>query len=334
MSNSISDKLSRRSSYTAASSYPIKVLLDNELNKSIRDEGRIIPVHMQLSPTNRCNLNCSWCSCSERDKRIELPYERIKKLFDIGEELGTKATTITGGGEPTLHPQISEMIRYADERDIKGGLVSNGLLLDRVDTDALRRLTWTRISFGDYRKFDGRFKEQMMDAVERAPKVDWAFSYVLANKEPNWDNLRDIVLFANRNDFTHVRFVSDLYNPDVVDMDYVRNKLRANGIDDHLVIYQGRKDWTSGTPNCLISLLKPIIDAHGGVYPCCGVQYAEANPSRDFSKTMRMGDIEDLPRIYREQRFFDGSNCIKCYYKDYNDILTTLQAGVKHGRFV
>jgi len=35
-----------------------------------------------------------------------------------------------------------------------------------------------------------------------------------------------------------------------------------------------------------------------------------------------------------EQKFFDGSICLHCYYKFYNDLLGTLLQDVKHQKFV
>ena len=128
--------------YTAASTFPSKLLH----NKVIKD-GKIVPIHLQLIPTNACNQTCSFCSCSDRRKGLELSLEKMKGILNVASQLGTKALTITGGGEPLMHKDLNEMIRYAAERGIECGLTTNGKLLDRLEEH--KNLTWCRISTSD-----------------------------------------------------------------------------------------------------------------------------------------------------------------------------------------
>ncbi len=86
-------------SYTAASAYPIKIFFDLELLKSMIKDKKILARHIQMNFTNRCNLNCSFCSCSERDKSIEMPFEKVVETMQKFKELGCVSTTLTGGGE-------------------------------------------------------------------------------------------------------------------------------------------------------------------------------------------------------------------------------------------
>ena len=90
-------------SYTAADIFPIKVLMDRELQDSIKNTGMIIPRHIQLAPTNLCNQNCSYCSCDNRSKKDSLSLDEIKGIVNDAKDLGCVAMTITGGGEPLMH---------------------------------------------------------------------------------------------------------------------------------------------------------------------------------------------------------------------------------------
>ena len=67
-------KIDIKSSFTAADSLPIKTLMDAELIHSAKNNNRLIPIHIQLIPTNKCNLNCKFCSCSNRDQSLEMDY--------------------------------------------------------------------------------------------------------------------------------------------------------------------------------------------------------------------------------------------------------------------
>ena len=60
--------------------YPKKLVINKNALKAIMD-NKLYPIHPQIYPTNRCNLNCSFCSCSDRDKSKELDLEVIKKFI-------------------------------------------------------------------------------------------------------------------------------------------------------------------------------------------------------------------------------------------------------------
>lgn len=323
-----------RASFTAASVLPVKVMQNHELIKKIRDEGKIIPLHVQLNPTNHCNLNCPFCSCSERDKKLELNYDEIMTVMTKAKKLGCIAVTITGGGEPLMHPMIKEIIEEIYKLGIKIGLVTNGLLLNLLSNGDFARITWCRISSSDYRPLTKSYKKVLESAVHKGRHVDWAFSHVVSN-EVNMNVIQGIIEFANEHHFTHVRLVSDLLDlENVVSMGYIKNELVRRGVDDHLVIYQGRKEYVKGHKDCYISLLKPVVAADGYIYPCCGTQYALETPSLDYEYTMHMCKAVDIDKLYEGQNYFNGEICDRCYYSDYNRLLGILLSDVKHLEFV
>lgn len=324
--------------------FPAKLLHHNGLLLSTTISKFIPPIHIQLNITNRCNFNCSFCSCKKRNKTQELTYEQIMDVMKTG--LGTEAVTITGGGEPLMHPKINEIINGINSLGIEIGLVTNGTLLHKLDTKSLNKLTWCRISSSDEldtqlarigMSIDDWF-DKIENAVSRA-KIDWAFSHVVT--KPNINLIARIVEFANTHKFTHVRLVNDIFNADKLEkaktMDKIKNELKLRKIDDSIVNYQKRDVWTKGTSKCYISLLKPVLGADGYWYPCCGTQYALAEPSYDYEPTMRMTDkklSEGLKDIIEHQKYFNGSRCVKCYYSNYNYALKIMLSEIKHKKFL
>jgi organic radical activating enzyme len=299
--------------------------------------NRVIPYHVQLNPTNVCNFNCDFCSCKNRERSDRLGRDETIDFIEESAELGTKSITITGGGEPTFHPFLEDYITFCKLKDIDVGLVTNGSNLSTVTKETFSNITWCRISCSDTLPSQVNIEEwykTIEKAVVENPNVDWAFSYVLSSK-PNYLILGNIIDFANKHNFTHVRVVSDILDVEnIPDMKFVKHEIRALGVNDTLVIYQGRKNYTHGAKTCYISLLKPVISADGGIYPCCGTQYALNNPSLDYEKTMRMGSMEDLPELIEKQKFFDGSKCVKCYYNEYNEFIGRIINKTQHMRFV
>ncbi len=310
-----------KESYTAASIFPTKLL-----HQQVTKDGKIIPVHIQLVPTNACNLNCGFCSCSDRDKKKKLSLDQMIKIIDTVAERGAKTITWTGGGEPLLHPKINEAIKYASSKGIQSGLVTNGILLNRLDKHD--SLTWCRISSSDDRV---PAYDTIAKAVNKNIQTDFAFSHVITSK-PNYQTIENLISFANSFDFTHVRLVSDLLDLDnVPSMEEIRGKIHP--IDDRRVIYQGRKDSTKGVKDCHISLLKPVITPEG-VFPCCGIQYAIHGQPHDMVEGMSMGKVEDLQEILDTQIPFNGSKCDTCFYSQYNSALVQLLTKPEHLDFV
>lgn len=317
-------------SYTAASTLPAKLLQDAELIQRIR-AGYIPPVHVQINPTNRCNLNCDFCSCSERDKKLEISVGKMMVACLVFKKLGCKSATITGGGEPLLYPAINNLIRALNRYlNIKVGLVTNGTQFAKLE--AYNDITWCRISSSDDREPDwGGIKR----AVQNAPEIDWAFSHVVT-RNPNFKIIGPLVDFANQQGFTHVRLVADLLDIEATapKMADVKHFLSVQGINDSKVIYQDRADYVRGRKRCLISLLKPVIGADGGIYPCCGVQYAQVEPGRDYVEEMRMGFVNEMEDIWKNQGYFDGSKCARCYYDPYNVALELISTPLTHKEFL
>jgi MoaA/NifB/PqqE/SkfB family radical SAM enzyme len=317
-------------SYTAASRYPAKIVRQAA---AVRGEGGLRPLHVQICPTNKCNLNCAFCSCAGREHGAELTVQECARLMATLAQLGTRALTVTGGGEPLMHKQLGDILSLAFSHGIEVGLVSNGFLLKRLSSAVLGRCTWCRISCGDDRDMD-RLIEAIALAVAKAPRVDWAFSYVVT-AAADVEKMAKAIDFANGHRFTHVRLVSDLLDPENVPrMMDLRQQLHDKGVDDSRVIYQGRKEWEQGVYDCRASLVKPLIAADGYVYPCCGAQYAIEGTEGEFPEQMRMCHMSEIAEYWAAQKPFDGSVCDRCYYDDYNELLRKMATPLNHEVFV
>jgi len=316
----------RAESYTAASKFPTKLLH----NTVMTPDRKIIPLHVQVYPTNACNQACSFCSCKDRDTSLSIPYDTLVRAMDVLMDRGTRAMTVSGGGEPLLYGRLDDLIRHAARRGVQVGLTTNGVALGKLRHHP--NLRWVRISCSDEQ--DPLRLETVQAAMARNPGTDWGFSYVLVGGAPDYAKLHRTIDFANRQGCSHVRVVSNLLDLQrAPKMEVVRKELRARRVRDRLVIYQGRKVHRRGARDCYLSLLKPLL-APEGVFPCCGVQYATAAQPRDLIQPFKMGGLEDLEDILRAQRSFGGRVCQVCYYGRYNDALRRMVEVPAHKEFV
>jgi len=90
------------------------------------------PIMAQIIPVRRCNLSCEYCNEYD-DFSKPVPLEAMKQRMDHLARLGTSIVTLSGG-EPTLHPELDDIIRHIRHRGMIAGMITNGYLLtaDRI----------------------------------------------------------------------------------------------------------------------------------------------------------------------------------------------------------
>lgn len=84
--------------------------------------------HCVLEITRKCNLSCKACYREKCD--VTKSVEKIIEELKIIENHQMVHTVSLAGGEPTLHPQLCEIVRQIKFRNHKVSLVTNGLVLD------------------------------------------------------------------------------------------------------------------------------------------------------------------------------------------------------------
>lgn len=81
----------------------LNLILDTFNRLNYRIPGR--PRQVQLEVTNRCNLDCPMCPREVMD--IELEHMEWDTFRQVVDKLhGDEDITLTGWGEPFLHPRI------------------------------------------------------------------------------------------------------------------------------------------------------------------------------------------------------------------------------------
>ena len=118
--------------------------------------GRIsVPLHIRIKPTNRCNHRCAYCCYRNPDLYLselmdegdEIPQAKMHQLIADLAEMGVRAVTFSGGGEPLCYPHIVEAFEALLLAGIQVAMLSNGSLLKGPAAKVLAQgATWVRIS--------------------------------------------------------------------------------------------------------------------------------------------------------------------------------------------
>jgi len=129
------DVRSGRSPYWRMSSGRQRCILDGLHG----DPPRLLDLTVQL--TDRCNLACPTCNRTSFTDG-DMPLERVLALVTEAATLGCRNLHLTGG-EPTVHPDLPAVVRFAVARGMDVGLGTNGwfdegLARDLVDAGLTR----------------------------------------------------------------------------------------------------------------------------------------------------------------------------------------------------
>jgi organic radical activating enzyme len=311
---------------SAEINYPEKLILNKTALKMLINK-KLAPIHVQLYPTNKCNLKCNFCSVADREKDIELDIEKIKTFFNRFNTI--QSVTISGGGEPLLYSKIKELIDFLHDKNIKIGLVTNGYLFENLDFDSIKKLTWCRISLSD------KSNEKLINILSPyidGINIDWAFSFVV--EKDFVGSIQAINKFYNRFEarITHMRIVGDILNDSCIDSikDFFHDR------KEYLkLIIQTRQNYSHGAKNCYLAIIKPVIQADGNISTCCASQYALMDNKRDCSKLLNLGNIDNLDELFIGNYFNTNNICKKCYYDSYNNFIASFfKDNMKHIEFI
>ncbi|WP_150267083.1 radical SAM protein [Paenibacillus tepidiphilus] len=83
---------------------------------------------VQIEPTTRCNYKCVFC-CGRYFDQVDMDFQIFKKVADSYQDV--EKFQIQGEGEPLLHPQFLDMVKYAKDMGKTVQTISNGSLFTR-----------------------------------------------------------------------------------------------------------------------------------------------------------------------------------------------------------
>ncbi len=239
------------------------------------------PVNVEIDLSNRCNLACKGCHMTNtHDGKLIDTGLALDILAQLA-EAGVRSVTWSGGGEPTLHPDIEKIIEACS---LDQGIYTNGsnLTYQLISTLA-ERMKWVYISLD-------RNTRDSFKAYKGADK----FARVITGAE--------LLAKEQRNCTVGVGFMIDAENyPAIPDMtalalhkigaDYVQFRpLVTPGADRNWVTealpllesqagskviadldrFKQYRDWqTHGYQACYWAQVQTVITPDGKVYACC-----------------------------------------------------------------
>ncbi|MBL7197978.1 MAG: radical SAM protein [Candidatus Omnitrophica bacterium] len=80
------------------------------------------PERIIFDVNTECNINCIYCTDHCLSSKVHLPaarikYKKFKEIIKQAKDLKVQKITLSGDGEPTLHPNIEEMIELVKKEN-------------------------------------------------------------------------------------------------------------------------------------------------------------------------------------------------------------------------
>lgn len=323
-------------------------------------EGRITaPIYVRIKPINRCNHACHWCVYSDGTKRSKdrpekhlqahmhedmdeksvMPGDKGIELVNDLADIGVKAITFSGGGEPLLHRDISRFMGLALNRGLDLSIITNGQLLTGERAELLTHAKWVRVSM-DYttagqmaasrnvaeKAFDDVLANMSSFARRKPSDCDLGINFIVTRD--NYHGLVDFTRQMKDLGVDNVRF-----SPVYVDgfrayHDPIKEEVEAqlavakNFCDDGFSINTTYDlDSSSKQPvrkysRCYVMQNNPVVGADLGVYACHNVAYA----AHGLIGSIRDRKFSDLWFSAEAKAVFDGLNpCKVCTHECAND---------------
>lgn len=288
--------------------------------------GRSI-ISTHISPEGKCNLKCSYCCMDNRKRGNRLLMETIEEYVNALCSRGLKAVVLTGGGEPTLYPQINELIEYLSTKNLQVGIITNGTQLYRLSEKSLKHLEWIRVSIN---VFDGFEKKIIVPKDYLKNDCVIGFSFVCTSKmladtslDETMKLLRTISKMADENSAKYIRIIPDSYlNDDLLKI--ARNKISSLLVeinDDRYFLQQNKKFNTPKADVCHASYFRPFLSevawdgVPGTVFPCDSVSLL--NDSKKLSEEYRLCKPSEI-LSYLDHKiefpFKPSTACTRCVY--------------------
>lgn len=346
---------------------------------ALRRGQQPVPKHVQLIVSDLCNQDCRSCpyrmegySSNQHFGALDkngaftnnptrfIPLEKVAEILDDCATMGVRAIQLTGGGEPTVHPQFDEIVRLVLERNLDLALVTNGVKLSAQAINDLMQATWLRVSidagnpgtYTAYRRCPESHWFKMLDNVARLVEakrrtgsaVTIGVGFVVTRE--NYTEIVDAVLLARTLGVDNVRVSAAFtvdgaeYHREIHEAAKLQTAQAVAHSTETFRVYDMLGDRVSdleeGTPDysfCGIQHFTTYIGGDQNVYRCCVTSYNDQGLLGSL-KHQRLRDLWLSDDKRQRMQTFDARTCERCMFNNRNRAINAALERPDHENFV
>ncbi len=348
-----------------------KVLLHKDRLLAISRGEFPPPVSVKIELTNSCNHDCHFCAyrrvVQEPRAKDMLKTQSVLSLVAELASRGVQGLMFTGGGEPLLHPGLSEILSRCRQVGIEHGLITNGVRLGRLSDDDLAGLRWIRFSVNAgteqaYRKVHGVQRDDWQEVWtqiirgcdrKRFPRLAIGVSFVVTTQ--NQSGIRAAAERAKAAGVSYVHFRPAFEGPhSQLDRQLNREEqekavlllqeLKAMESESFRVYGVVRRFNEIAAPqqryiHCRSTPLVAYVLPTGNISICTMVRTPDFNPavSQPFVGNMYDGCFFDFWGQEKHAELvqkLSHSKCGRCHFSVYNQAIESLAEDRMHSAFL
>jgi len=299
-------------------------------------------------PTYVCNQNCLWCEYAADNREIHtiMTDEQLRGLMDELYDLGVRGVEFCGGGEPTLHPLLPELIHDMKAKGMKSGILTNGTRLKGPLADAaVECSSYVRVGFdaADAETFERLKRPKSHDAgfdavcenvakavaMRNAAGSELLISMKVILTADNYTQVEGCVALAERLGVDSIQFKAARLCDTELNAEQagaVRALMAEARARRPAMAVVGGVDKLNMTRQCWLTPLQVMVDTLGDAYLCCYYRHRKA--------THRFGNCFEQPLrdVWYSRRHWDAikgikpaeCNLLDCRFVHYNAIMNLL----------
>lgn len=300
----------------------------------------ILPISIDVEPTNRCNFRCPYCQLTYWSKKnIDLSLSSFKTI--LAQFPNLNFLKLQGIGEPLLCKDFIDMLQYAESKYINIDFTTNGSIKSKRLIDIVEKLNRTQIRFSidganedNYNKMrpEGKIKSIIEFASQlvkaRASKSQPKIILWMVLTKYNINEISELIHLAKKMNIECVGLQTTLHdwaktevkelnktlkcddNSELFTNNIKMSKNLAKSLGIELIV---ENSLLTKKKKCKWPFTSAFISANGDVVPCCWLS---------DSDTVKMGNVfeEDFNVIwnskeYRELRKSIKKHKLKAYCK-------------------
>ncbi len=325
----------------------------NELEKGIRKA----PIYIRIKPTNYCNHKCYYCSYADSElglrdsvnKQDQIPWEKMQEIISDMQEIGVKAVTFSGGGEPLVYPHIVEAMKRILDAKIDLSIITNGQLLNGDRAEILAKAKWVRISFdaanaetyAKVRKLNLKAFDEVCENIKKFSSIkdkncELGVNFVINHE--NEKQVYDMAKMTKNLGVNHIKYTARItknlfeyhepFKNSVIEQ--IHKAQRELEGANFKVINKYEGDFESAMvfhrcyEHCYINQIFTVIAADSKVYFCHDKAYVSDGVVGDLSNQSfkELWFSDEVVKRYKE--FNPQKECNHhCVYDDRNELLNT-----------